>query len=186
MNDVVLTVEGLRVELDPSGADIDDEVTLSIRKGEVLGLVGESASGKTTAATALLNHERRGARIGGGNIMVDGRDILALRPAELRRVRGGLISYVPQDPSMSLNPALRIQMQLMEILEAHGFGSSSTDREERLREMMGRSCCPPTRVSGVVTPTSSPEGSSSAWPWPWLLPAVPPSSCSTSRRPAST
>ena len=142
MNDVVLTVEGLRVELDPSGADIDDEVTLSIRKGEVLGLVGESASGKTTAATALLDHERRGARIGGGNIMVDGRDILALRPAELRRVRGGLISYVPQDPSMSLNPALRIQTQLMEILEAHGFGSSSTDREERLREMMGEVLLP--------------------------------------------
>ncbi len=145
-NDIVLTVEGLRVELDPSGADIDDEVTLWIRKGEVLGLVGESASGKTTAATALLDHERHGARIGGGKIMVDGRDILSLKPAELRRVRGGLISYVPQDPSMSLNPALRIQTQLIEILEAHDFGASSADREQRLQEMMAEVLLPSDRA----------------------------------------
>jgi peptide/nickel transport system ATP-binding protein len=136
MNDHVLTVEGLRIELDPSGADIDDEVALAVRKGEVLGLVGESASGKTTAATALLVHERRGARIGGGRIMVDGHDMLALKPAELRKLRGGVISYVPQDPSMSLNPALRIQTQLAEILEAHSFGASDGEREQRLQEMM--------------------------------------------------
>ena len=68
MNDYVLSVNGLRVELDPSGADIDDEVTLAVRKGEVLGLVGETASGKTTVATALLDvrtarraHRRRQA-----------------------------------------------------------------------------------------------------------------------------
>ena len=53
--------ENLRVELESTGADIDDEVEFTIHNGEVLGLVGESASGKTTAATALLVHERRGA-----------------------------------------------------------------------------------------------------------------------------
>ena len=146
MSDYVLTVEGLRIELDPSGADIDDEVTLSIRQGEVLGLVGESASGKTTAATALLDHERRGARIGGGKVTVDGRDILSLKPDELRRVRGGLISYVPQDPSMSLNPALRIQTQLIEILEAHGFGASQADRQHRVEEMMAEVLLPTDRA----------------------------------------
>ena len=127
MSDYVLTVENLRVELDPSGADIDDEVTLAIHQGEVLGLVGESASGKTTAATALLDFERRGARIGGGKVIIDGKDVLSLKPGDLRRVRGGVISYVPQDPSMSLNPALRIRTQLMEILEAHGFGASQKE-----------------------------------------------------------
>jgi len=142
MSDYVLTVEDLRVELDPSGADIDDEVTLAIHQGEVLGLVGESASGKTTAATALLDHERRGARIGGGKIVIDGKDILSLRTSELRRIRGGLISYVPQDPSMSLNPALRIRTQLIEILEAHGFGASQQEREDRLREMMAEVLLP--------------------------------------------
>ncbi len=146
MNDYVLSVEGLRVELDPSGADIDDEITLAVRKGEVLGLVGESASGKTTAATALLVHERRGARIGGGRVTVDGHDVLALKPAELRRLRGGVISYVPQDPSMSLNPALRIQTQLAEILEAHDFGADPAEREQRLQEMMAEVRLPADRA----------------------------------------
>ena len=82
--DVALTVEGLTIVLDPSGVDVDDEVSLQIRQGEVLGLVGESASGKTTAATSLLAHQRRGARIAGGRITIDGRDILALSDADLR------------------------------------------------------------------------------------------------------
>ena len=59
MGEVVLTVEGLNVVLDRSGIDIDDHVSLQLRRGEVLGLVGESASGKTTAATSLLAHQRR-------------------------------------------------------------------------------------------------------------------------------
>jgi peptide/nickel transport system ATP-binding protein len=142
VSEVVLTVKGLRVELESTGADIDDEVEFSIHSGEVLGLVGESASGKTTAATALLVHERRGAVVSRGEIVVNGRDVLGLSVAELRKVRGGLISYVPQDPSMSLNPALRIGTQLMEILEVHGFGASHEEREERVRDMMAEVLLP--------------------------------------------
>ena len=140
--DVVLRVEGLRIVLDPSGVDIDDEVSLVIRQGEVLGLVGESASGKTTVATSLLDYQRRGAKIAGGRVEIDGNDVLAMRPAALRAVRGGVISYVPQDSSAALNPALRIGTQLMEILEAHGFGSSAAEREARLAEMMAEVLLP--------------------------------------------
>jgi peptide/nickel transport system ATP-binding protein len=67
-------------------------------EGEVLGLVDESASGKTTAATSLLNFQRRGAKISGGSIHIDDRDVLALGSTQLRQLRGGVISYVPQDP----------------------------------------------------------------------------------------
>jgi peptide/nickel transport system ATP-binding protein len=141
-NDIVLQVEGLRVELDPSGADIDDEVTLWVRKGEVLGLVGESASGKTTAATALLAHERRGAKVTGGSVSINGRSVLTMKPSELRSIRGGLISYVPQDPSMSLNPALRINTQLTEILEWHSYGASKEERGQRVAEMMAEVLLP--------------------------------------------
>jgi peptide/nickel transport system ATP-binding protein len=141
IGDVVLTVEGLDIVLDPSGVNIDDDVSLAIRQGEVLGLVGESASGKTTAATSLLAHQRRGAKISGGRIVIDGRDILTMGQRELRSVRGGLISYVPQDSSASLNPSLTIGTQLTEILEAHGFGSES-ERHARLEEMMAEVLLP--------------------------------------------
>ena len=134
--DVVLTVEDLRIVLDPSGIDIDDDVSFRIHQGEVLGLVGESASGKTTAATSLLAHQRRGAKIAGGRVVIAGTDILTSNIGALRRIRGGLISYVPQDASAALNPALRIGTQLMEILEAHGFGKSRGDREARRRQML--------------------------------------------------
>ena len=87
--DIVLNVQGLRIVLDPSGHDIDDEVTLVIRRGEVLGLVGESASGKTTVATSLLDYQRRGAKIAGGQVEIDGQDILVMSAAALRGIRGG-------------------------------------------------------------------------------------------------
>ena len=145
-SDVVLRVEGLRVDLDPSGVDIDDDVDLWVREGEVLGLVGESASGKTTAATALLGYQRRGAKIAGGTVTVNGRSVLSLTPSELRSIRGGLISYVPQDPSMSLNPALRIGTQLTEILEWHSYGASRGEREQRVTQMMSEVLLPTDRA----------------------------------------
>ena len=84
------------------------------------GVVGESGSGKTTVGLALLGHARRGLRIAGGSVLLGDRDILALDEEQLRRLRGSLVSYVPQDPASSLNPALRIGLQLREVLEAHG------------------------------------------------------------------
>ena len=143
-DDVVLSVDDLRVVLDPSGIDIDDEVTLTIHQGEVLGLVGESASGKTTAATSLLAHQRRGAKIAGGHVLIEGTDVLASSGSALRRIRGGLISYVPQDASAALNPALRIGTQLTEILEVHGY-STREGRQTRLQEMMAEVLLPSSR-----------------------------------------
>jgi peptide/nickel transport system ATP-binding protein len=143
--ELVLKVESLRIVLDPSGVDIDDDVSMLIHRGEVLGLVGESASGKTTVGTSLLDYQRRGAKIAGGRVEIDGRDVLAMDPATLRKVRGGAISYVPQDSSASLNPALRIGTQLMEILEVHGFGASQEEREARLAQMMAEVLLPSDR-----------------------------------------
>jgi peptide/nickel transport system ATP-binding protein len=145
VSDVVLTVEGLSIELEGSGVDIADEVAFTIRGGEILGLVGESGSGKTTVATALLMFERHGAVLGGGRITIDGRDVFAMDAKTLRSIRGRLISYVPQDPSMSLNPALRIRTQLMEILVTHGFGTSNEEREARVAEMMDEVLLPSGR-----------------------------------------
>jgi len=144
--DIVLSVRDLRIVLDPSGIDIDDDVSFAIHQGEVLGLVGESASGKTTAATSLLAYQRRGAKVAGGQVDIDGADVLSASRMALRRIRGGLISYVPQDASAALNPALRIGDQLMEILNEHSFGSSSADRAARLKQMMDEVLLPSDRA----------------------------------------
>jgi peptide/nickel transport system ATP-binding protein len=131
-----LEVVDLRVEVDYGAReDIVDEITLHVAAGDVLGLVGESGSGKTTVGLAVLGHTRRGARIVRGEVRIEGRDILPLPPLERQRLRGRLVSYVPQDPASALNPALRINTQLEETLAAHGFGTS-TERRARIVEML--------------------------------------------------
>ncbi len=140
-----LEVEGLRVELVGSRLDIVDEVTFSVGAGEVLGLVGESGSGKTTVGLAIMGHCRRGARIAGGDVRVAGESILGKPPQEARSLRGRVVSYVPQDPTAALNPALRIETQLMETLSAHGYGADPGERRSRLREMLEEVLLPSDR-----------------------------------------
>ncbi len=134
--EAAVAVDGLRIVLRDTEIDIVDEVSFTIAPGEVLGLVGESGSGKTTVGLALLGHTRRGAAIAAGGIRVGDVDVLTLSSAARRSVRGRVVSYVPQDPAASLNPALRIGTQLRETLEVHGFGSGSDEREARIAEVM--------------------------------------------------
>jgi peptide/nickel transport system ATP-binding protein len=131
-----VAVEGLRIVLRDTEIDIVDQVSFTIAPGEVLGLVGESGSGKTTVGLALLGHTRRGASIAAGSIRVGDVDLLKLSSAGRRSVRGRVVSYVPQDPAASLNPALRIGTQLRETLEVHGFGSGADERNARIAEVM--------------------------------------------------
>ncbi len=130
-----VNVEALRIELTESGADIVDEIALSIAPGQVLGLVGESGSGKTTVGMALMGYCRPGGRVSGGAVVIDGSDLAGMRDPELRKLRGGVVSYVPQDPGTALNPALRISTQLSEMFEAHG-GLNDTERDARIRETL--------------------------------------------------
>ena len=95
----------------------------------MLGLVGESGSGKTTAGLALLGHTRRGVRDRRRQRAGRRHGRAGARHAQPgARLRGGVVSYVPQDPAAALNPALRIGTQLRETLEAHGFGASDDER----------------------------------------------------------
>src|SRR5215218_98502 len=136
MKEPSVDVIDLRIALSGSGVDVVDEIGVQIRPGEVLGLVGESGSGKTTVGMALVGHVRRGGDVAGGVIRIDGRDLSSLGERELRRLRGGTVSYIPQDPGTSLNPALRISTQLEEILEAHATEGGSEQRKARVREAL--------------------------------------------------
>ena len=131
-----IVVDRLRILVRGTTRDIVDDVSFEIAPGEVLGLVGESGSGKTTVGLALLGHTRRGVQIGGGSVRLGEVDVLELTEPELEHMRGRLISYVPQDPAAALNPALRIGTQLREILEAHNYGKSGDERQQRVAEMM--------------------------------------------------
>jgi oligopeptide/dipeptide ABC transporter ATP-binding protein len=139
---VRLRVTGLEVRLAPSGPDVVRDVSFDVQAGEVFGLVGESGSGKTTVALALLGHARRGLRITAGQVLLDGRDLLALSPSELRATRGARVSYVPQDPSSALNPALRVGTQVREVLRVHA--GAVANEGDRVAEVMREAYLDPT------------------------------------------
>ncbi len=140
----VIGADSLRVSLPTSGRVIVDDVSLKANTGEILGVVGESGSGKTTTVLTLLAHTRRGARIDSGRVMLGGRDLLSLGRRALRDARGGVISYVPQDPSTALNPALRIGTQLREVVDAHP-GRSGASADARITRVLAEVSLPSDR-----------------------------------------
>jgi len=129
-----LAVENLRIVMAPRRGrpetDVVDQVSFTVQPGHVLGLVGESGSGKTTVALALLGLVKRGLAIGGGKVLIDGQDILALSEHELQKLRGKTVAYVPQDPGSALNPVLKVGTQLHEVFAIHGGDA------ERLTQVM--------------------------------------------------
>jgi peptide/nickel transport system ATP-binding protein len=131
-----VAVRGLKIDLVVSGADIVDGIVLEVRPGQVLGLVGESGSGKTTVGMALMGYTRPGGKVTGGEILIDGRELSGMSGGEVRRLRGGTVSYIPQDPGTALNPALRIGRQLYEMLEVHTPDASDDERRARVRETL--------------------------------------------------
>jgi oligopeptide/dipeptide ABC transporter ATP-binding protein len=120
-----LDVRGLRVET-ASGAPIVADVSLQLAPGEALGLVGESGSGKTTTVLSLLGYTQAGARITAGEITIRGEAMEASRPGRARRLRGRMISYVPQNPGTALNPSMRVGPAVLDMLRAHLSGKTAS------------------------------------------------------------
>ena len=105
-------------------------VSLELGKGETLAIVGESGSGKSVTALAITRLlSTPPAVYQGGSIHFEGRDLLKASDAELRRVRGGKIAYIFQEPSTSLNPVYTIRSQIAEMIELHRPDVSDIDAE---------------------------------------------------------
>ncbi|MGA9397203.1 MAG: ABC transporter ATP-binding protein [Anaerolineaceae bacterium] len=133
----LFSIHDLDVEYHTRGGDVRavDAVSFDIRRGEILGLVGESACGKSTLGKALMRLHRKPARIIGGQLLFDGRDLMALTEDEMRSVRGGEIGMVFQDPMTSLNPVQRIIEHLTETIHAHEPGTSDEQARRRAGEL---------------------------------------------------
>ena len=124
------------------------DLSLNIRRGESYGLVGESGCGKSTVAFAAIRYLARNGVVSGGRILVDGRDLMALAPQELRRLRTRSVSMVYQDPGRALNPTLRIGRQMAEVFEV-SEGLTGAAALARAAQMLSRvQIASPQRVLG--------------------------------------
>jgi oligopeptide/dipeptide ABC transporter ATP-binding protein len=136
----LLQVESLTVEFPFGGSyrPVVREASLTVERGEFVGLAGESGSGKTLTALAILRLVPPPGRIAGGRILLEGRDLLALPPAELRAVRGGRVGMVFQEPMTALNPVLSLGAQIAEAVRAHRrLSANEAAREaERLLDLV--------------------------------------------------
>jgi ABC-type dipeptide/oligopeptide/nickel transport system ATPase component len=117
----LLAIEGLSIDFHrrKTAARVVDRVSIDIWPGEIVGLIGETGSGKSLTASAILRALPYGAAIAGGAIAFDGQPLLALSDREMRALRGDAIVYVPQDAARALNPLLTIGRQVGEPCEIH-------------------------------------------------------------------
>jgi len=117
----LLEVEELTVAFPAGGrmAPVVDGVSFAVARGECVGLVGESGSGKSMTALALLRLVPPPGRIVSGRIRLGGEDLLGLPAAAMRRVRGGRIGFVFQEPASALDPVYTVGFQVAEALRAH-------------------------------------------------------------------
>lgn len=134
----ILIVKDLNVHYDTGkgAAKAVNDVSFSLRPGERLGLIGESGSGKTTMATALMRLTRAPGRIVSGSVELDGRDLLKLSQKELRETRLRDIALIPQGAMSSLNPVMRLEEQIIDAILAHQPRMKRKDLEVRVLELL--------------------------------------------------
>ena len=121
MTDVVLDVQGLRVEFPTRKGILTavDDISLQIRRGEILGMVGESGAGKSMTGMAILGLLEPPGRIAAGSIQLSGDRIDTLDDRAMQKIRGRRIGAIFQDPLTSLNPLFRVGDQLVETIRLH-------------------------------------------------------------------
>lgn len=115
-------------------------ISLKLDKGSTLGLVGETGAGKTTLAKGIMRLiPNPPGKIGGGEIIFDGQDLLKLSDAEMRMVRGKKISMIFQDPMTSLNPVMTVEEQIAEVISIHEKvkGKEASQKAKEMLELVG-------------------------------------------------
>jgi peptide/nickel transport system ATP-binding protein len=138
--EVLVEMRGLRIEgqSEDQWNEIVHGVDVTLRRGEVLGMIGESGAGKSTIGLASMAFARPGCRISGGTVTFDGMDLTAMPEAEKRKLRGTRIAYVAQSAAASFNPAHRLIDQYSEMPVQHGVldrATAETDAVDLFRRL---------------------------------------------------
>ena len=136
-NNEFLQVKNLVVEYKSDGQIVHavNGVSLKLGKGRTLGLVGETGAGKTTIAKSILRIlPDVGCKIKGGEVYLNGKDLLKLHENEMRKIRGNNISMIFQDPMTALNPVMRVGDQIAEVVRLHN--DTHSDPRKRAEEML--------------------------------------------------
>jgi oligopeptide/dipeptide ABC transporter ATP-binding protein len=144
----LLDIRDLQIDFGrgPNALRAVDGVSLSLDAGKTLCLVGESGSGKSITALSIARLlASPPAFYPGGEILLEGRDVLKTKTADLRNIRGGLVSYVFQEPGASLNPVFRVGNQIKEALKLHRPDAATDDEVVRLLKLVGIPA-PETRI----------------------------------------
>ncbi|WP_026870085.1 ABC transporter ATP-binding protein [Inquilinus limosus] len=118
----LLEISGLTVALPPGGdrPNAVSDVSLTLEAGEILCIVGESGSGKSVATAAVTGLLPKQLPVRSGRILFEGRDLLAMKPEQLRALRGARIGMIFQEPMTALNPLMRVADQIAEVMQVHG------------------------------------------------------------------
>ncbi|RWI50705.1 MAG: ABC transporter ATP-binding protein [Mesorhizobium sp.] len=157
-DDTLLEIRNLRVEATayspgekPRNVTIVDGVSLLLKSGKVMGLIGESGAGKSTVGLSAMGYGRGGVCITGGEILLNGRDILAGGAQTLRRVRGREVCYVAQSAAAAFNPAHRLMDQVVEAALLHGVATRA-EAEKRAVALFKKLSLPQPETIGQRFP----------------------------------
>jgi len=132
----VLRLDDLEVRYGALAAPAVNRISLDVRRGEILGLVGESGCGKSTAAMAILRLLHAPGRVTNGRVLLDGVDLLAMGKREHRALCWKTISLVPQGAMNALNPVLRVESQIADAIAAHENTRGKGPLTPRINELL--------------------------------------------------
>lgn len=153
-NGPLLDIRNLRIEATtyppgekPQNIVLVEDISLTLERGKVLGLIGESGAGKSTIGLSSMGYGRGGVRLTGGEIRLNGRDIRTCSASGLRKVRGREVCYVAQSAAAAFNPAHRLMEQVVEAALEHG-GCTRAQAEQRAIELFRKLSLPNPETIG--------------------------------------
>lgn len=138
--DAILQVENLKTSFFTSNGEVQAVrgVSFSVNKGDILGIVGESGSGKSVTSMSILKLLADTGRVKEGTILFEGQDLAKFNKTQMRKIRGGKISMIFQDPMSSLNPLIPVGKQVAEMLKEHHKEMGKEELKKEVLELFSR------------------------------------------------